>query len=478
MSKTRISTVRSRILGEAPTKTEQTADAVQGSIFASIFSALEKILEGPAKLALFPAATVISWYKTIKKTQAYNKALNKNIFKTVDTRLDLVAAVAETFAVGVAVTGSAIVSAAMIPAIFLGMIATKFVYHAAQTAWYGVKCAASWLRGDTFTAQHAENKAKFQGNLRGSLVLGAVGATIGLLMFAPAWGLLALGATVVAAVKGIGAAIVALNVLFTGREIYKMRKAEKQAELSAKAELDPALEADHVGEIPVPNEEVEKQNLINPEASKKPTKFRDFYVKYQAQPAEIVDVDAVDAIAKPVKLVNNFNSLVNHHDDLIRKMDMSESRELAEQFMLELIIQERVNISLALGANVSDLDTNGNFVENPQLAWSSPFEKAKRYAKLEALDSIEKLVKDGQTIMSEEGSSNKTTMIDVDGLMTHLKDKNKSEMVFKSSFNHVGGMEKIFLVADEFVKNIQKLTAEEYSARRDELSGSVPAPAA
>lgn len=470
MSNPRISKVRARLLGEAPAKREQAADAAQGSIFASIFSALEKVLEGPAKLALFPAATVLSWYKLYRKRKAYNKAINKNIYMRADVYLDTVAAAAETFAVGVAVTGAAIVSAAMIPAIFLGMIATKFVYHAAQTAWYGVKCAASWLRGDTFTAQHAENKAKFQGNLRGTFVLGAVGVTIGLLMFAPAWGLLALGAAAITAVKAVGAIIVAANVLFTGREIYKMRKAEKEAELNAKAEVAPAPEpeVENVGELEVPNADVENQKLINPDKSEKPTKFRDFYAHYKNEEVEVAAKPfEEDVIAKPFE----FKSLVNHHDDLIRKMDMSDSVNGALQFVLDLIKQERTNIASALGATIDDFDTEGNItVAVDKLPWSSPFEKAKRYAKLDALASLEDLVKNGKTVRPVEGTTNEAGIKDVDGLISELQSEGKSEMVFKSSFEHVGGVQKVFLVASEYMDNIKGLSEEAYQARRNELS--------
>ena len=155
--------VRQYILNEHAVTAEKSLEAVQSGVFAGIFSALTVLVNGfshTAKVAIFPAGTLVTFLREFQGFKRYKKSKNKNINSRFNVSLGIFSAIAEGIAVGFALLGT-VAFAAVAPVIFVCLLSLRFLDHTARALYYGFLCARSWKRGETYTKEHAQNKKLF-----------------------------------------------------------------------------------------------------------------------------------------------------------------------------------------------------------------------------------------------------------------------------------------------------------------------------
>lgn len=220
--------------------------ATQAGIFSGIFGAVEWVTTSWGKFLFFPAATFFSILNFGFQVNTYFNERNKSLGKTASLSLTMGSLVAESVAVTAALTG-ALFSGALVPVIFFGMIVTNFLYHLMQTGYHGYK----WLTSENESHARKQHRKAFGNHLVTTVVLGAVGTAIGLLLMSPAQGILTLTATAVIAVKASTIPVLILNAckvaFYDFPLMRKKRKDREMIELIKQQDLVPAVTI-HLGD--------------------------------------------------------------------------------------------------------------------------------------------------------------------------------------------------------------------------------------
>jgi hypothetical protein len=157
-----------RILDDHPlmNAAQLSNDGAQFGLFAGIFSAVEKALEGPAHFFVLPAALFADVLRTIFTIWEWFNANNKNLRKTAKMFLEII----KTAVIGTAIIGTmagCALIAAITPFLFVGGLATTTLYHAVLAGYHGYK----WYKSSPEAAPH--HKKLFFINL---WVMGALAA--------------------------------------------------------------------------------------------------------------------------------------------------------------------------------------------------------------------------------------------------------------------------------------------------------------
>lgn len=418
-----MATVRQRVLNEYPKKVRPVAaDAVQGGIFAFIFAELEYVLEGPLKLFLFPAAFAISCYKNWVHWKNYKREKNKSLGKTTALIINSISTFAEFIAVSltliVAATGFLFLSA-FIPAIFLGMIAFNFVSHALQLAYH----VGVWAFSKKYTMHSKKHAEQIAHHLRLTLLLGVVGAGIGLLMLTPAFHLAAWSAAFISTCKIIVATIIGLNVAVTAKEAYNIiYKEQKLSEAKSKLAIKSSQ----------PQQEVKPQSTFSMQKFLFPNNAEPLKANYENDLHKNLKNDDVD--------------------DLILTLEASPNNT-SKKTLLDLLQQAETALLVDLNPKASIKLNPVN--ERPVIDSASffDFQQEKRIDKLHAVLLLTKLINDDfqkpftvRIIINNDIRDHSITS--VQDLLNYFEAYGKD--VFKSSFANHGKIQKLFVLAEHY----------------------------
>lgn len=179
------------------------------------------------QVMLFPAVALIDIYKTYIHWKEYKKEKNNHFSKKTFFAIRILTTTAEVTAAGVLVAGYfgiQLFATGIISTIFFGCVTVKCLSHFTQMLYHGVK----WAFSESGTKKNQTHKTECKTHLKGTIVLGAISAGIGLTLVAPVFHLFTVSMAMIMTVKAVGAAIVSLYAIQTTHSIYKIQQQKKQ----------------------------------------------------------------------------------------------------------------------------------------------------------------------------------------------------------------------------------------------------------
>lgn len=403
---------RQQILNDQPEFVVPLIDMMHGGIFAGVFAAMTMVFSELARNVVFPFATFLSIVKTIREyIHGYRNHVNKNLNRTLQQFINIALLLAEIAAVTIAVF--ALTKVLFIaPAIFVGIMGVKGILSLGRVFYHGFKMIDHARKGTRFTEDYIYHKNEVLKNLVATVILGALSAAIGVVMFLPAVApAFVIAPAIVLGIKIGIAALLTVNVVKIGVEMIRANWFKPEA-------------------APVDNE-IEKP-LIEPDH--KPSALTVLRAKYDIkyhQECEILDSPvAQHYIGADMKV-----DLNSHHDDILMALSQMHV-EQAKRFIYDLIALERARINQG---------KNQRFFQSAA--------EAKADAKNSALNHLLLLMK-GEPVKALLANKNNGDERLINSVSDYINELQNKDLVFESKLESVGGMQKIALAVDFYLTEV------------------------
>ncbi len=430
---------------------------------------IQSIVMVTTRVIFFPAATAIKIYKTYRDFKKYKHEINKSLGKKTSLAISLTSSVAEVIAVGALVAtyaGVQLLTAGAISAIFFGSIAIQFTFSLVKTFYHAVQ----WAFSEAGTKKNEKHKSQCGKYFQATCVLGAIGASIGVLLVNPVYHLISLSMSMALAVKMISAAIVGINAIKTIHTVYythqKKRQYYKAWREKCRLAREKRIEVRKIQQ----DLKIARGSLLDETKEFKPNEIINLLEKLDA--SEYVDEPPKFNKIRPyfgpnatlrVQYQKHRPDLMKDNvHDLVRSIEANDEVDGPKKAILKLLRQSidtilsNLAVDCELDPKTQQVELNKNNclpVMRKNNFYLFAYQQTELQDRLHAVLLLEALIKKDKKSILKIHENNKISMIyTAYDLMQYFKSKKKIDNIFQSFFSDPK-IKELFALVDYYLNH-------------------------